>query len=838
MTRGSLRIYLGAAPGVGKTVAMLSEGARRAARGTDVVVGFVETHDRPLTMAATQGLEIVPRRTVRYRDANLEEMDLAAILARKPDCVLVDELAHTNVPGAGNEKRWQDIQELLDAGINVVSTVNIQHLESLNDAAYAITKVRQRETVPDAVVRGADQIELVDMSPESLRRRMAHGNIYAAGKVDAALSNYFRQGNLTALRELALLWLADRVDESLGRYRADHDITGTWPTRERIVVALSGGPEGETLLRRAARMASRGSGGELHAVHVARDDGLAGSSLPIIAQLRRLTEELGGTFHTVAGPEPSAAVLNYARAVNATQIVLGISRQPRWRSLLRRGTGEAIIADSGEIDVYVVTHEFARSGIPVVRKTAMPRSRVVQGLIAAVVAPVLLTAALCLLPDGVGFGLPLTVQLYLLVTVLVALLGGMIPAITAGVISSLLINWFFTPPLGTLTISDPQNASALVLFVVVAAVVSLVVHRSARRSDAVTSASAESAALAELSHTMLSSTDQLALLLRRSVDMFGATGAAIVTRPSPGHPKREVIAESDGFDAEANTGDWGAVEQVDQKRDLVLAGPPIAADRQRLLAAYAAHAGAVLHRRHLQTLAQSAQDLERDNRARTTLLSAVSHDLRTPLAGIKAAVGSLRSTDVTFSAEDEAELLEAIETSADRLDALIGNLLDMSRLQTGSLVAQSRVIDLAEVIGPTVRALGEPDRVAWTMGEDARRAIADPGLLDRVLANLLENGLRFQPLGTPILLNTSRLADRVEIRVIDNGPGVGPDQREAIFRPFQRYGDAPGGDGVGLGLAVARGFTEAMGGALVAEDTPGGGITMVVSLRALEDDEP
>ena len=327
MARGRLRIYLGAAPGVGKTVAMLNEGHRRAGRGTDVVVGLCETHGRAHTAGLLDGLEAVPAPAVDHKGTVLEEMDLDAILARRPQVALVDELAHTNAPGSRNEKRWQDIDELLDAGIDVISTVNIQHLESLNDAVASITGVTQRETVPDEVVRRAEQIELVDMAPEALRRRMAHGNIYAAEKVDAALANYFRVGNLSALRELALLWLADKVDAGLEGYRAEHGIDPTWPTRERVVVALSGGGEGDTLLRRGARIASRGAGGELLAVPGTASDGLTTAPLNQVAELRRLTEELGGEFHTVTGDDAAEAVLDFARGVNATQILLGASRR-------------------------------------------------------------------------------------------------------------------------------------------------------------------------------------------------------------------------------------------------------------------------------------------------------------------------------------------------------------------------------------------------------------------------------------------------------------------------------------------------------------------------------
>ncbi|MEV7775732.1 universal stress protein [Kitasatospora sp. NPDC086791] len=363
MPRGRLRVYLGAAPGVGKTYDMLAEGQRRASRGTDVVIAFVEDYGRPLTRRIAEGLETVPRRTMSYRGCAFTEMDLDAVLARRPQVALVDELAHTNVPGCRNGKRWQDVEELLEAGIDVISTVNIQHLESLNDVVEQITGIRQRETVPDDVVRRADQIELVDMSAEALRRRMAHGNIYPPERIDAALANFFRAGNLTALREIALLWAADRVEEALLRYRHDHGIQQPWSTRERVLVALSGGPEGETLIRRAKRTASRGAGGEFLAVHVARDDGLTGASPLLLARQRALVESLGGSWHTVAGDDPAEAVLGFAREVNATQIVIGATRRSRLKNLFGRGTGEAIIEGSGDdIDVYVVTHSEAAHG--------------------------------------------------------------------------------------------------------------------------------------------------------------------------------------------------------------------------------------------------------------------------------------------------------------------------------------------------------------------------------------------------------------------------------------------------------------------------------------------
>ena len=822
MARGRLRIYLGAAPGVGKTVAMLNEGHRRAGRGTDVVVGLCETHGRDHTASLLEGLEVIPRRRLDYRGAVMEEMDLDSIIARNPRVALVDELAHTNVPGSRHEKRWQDIHELLDAGIDVISTVNIQHLESLNDAVTSITGIIQRETVPDEVVRAADQIELVDMTPEALRRRMAHGNIYRPDNVDAALANYFRVGNLAALRELALLWLADRVDAGLERYRAAHGITQNWPTRERVVVALSGGPEGEVLLRRGARIASRLAGGQLLAVYVSSSDGLTTAPLSVVGVLRRLTDELGGEFHTVTGDDAAEAVLAFARGVNATQVLVGASRVPMWRRGFTPGMTERIIVGSGDIDVHVVTHPLAGRGFVHRRWRGLPRRRAWGGLAMAILLPPLLSWIL--LSDPFTSELPLDIPIFLLATVTVALVGGVLPAVIAAVLSSLLLNWFFVRPIGTFTVADPENGLALVVFVLVGVLVALIVHLNARRTEQATTAQRESAALAELSHSLLASTDQLPLLLRRAVDMFGVQAAAIIHRPA-GDPPR-VIAAVGAFDLLAPADH----EDADTNHELVLQPPGLAAGQRRLFDAFAAHVGAILQRQELQQSAVTAEKLARDNAARTALLSAVSHDLRTPLAGIKAAIGSLRSREVTWSVEDEEELKQAIEESADRLEALVGNLLDMSRLQAGALIAHPGPTDLGEVIPATLATLAEPSRAVWEIEPDARYVHADAGLLDRVLANVTENALRYQPQDVPVLVRASRIADRVEIRVIDTGVGVPPEDQERIFLPFQRHDDVPAGNGLGLGLAVARGLAEAMGGRLAAESTPGGGITMAITL--------
>lgn len=578
------------------------------------------------------------------------------------------------------------------------------------------------------------------------------------------------------------------------------------------------------MLRRGARIL-RGAGCELHAVYVARADGLAGPSVPDVAKLRGLCEDLGGTFHAVTGDDAATAVLEFATALNATEVVVGASRSAAWRRLFGSGVTDSIIAGAGDIDVLVVTHDGAGREHRPRRRGALPQQRVLIGLLFAVLAPALLSVVLAALP---AVGLPLIMLVFLMATVLVALVGGMVPALVAAVVSSLLINWFFTPPLRTFTIARPENVVAILVFLAVAAAVATVVHRSARRAAAALEAQRESTALAELTYTLLGTTDQMALLLNRAADMFGAEATAVVRRSTRDRPE-ELLETSTYFEVVPER-EPSTREAADTEHDLVLYGPLLAAEDQRLLAAFAAHAGAILHRRELQRTAGAADTLARDNRARTALLSAVSHDLRTPLAAVKAAIGSLRSTEVTFGADDRAELESVIEEAADRLSYLVDNLLDMSRLQAGALVAHARDVDLGEVVPNVVHGLSEPARVEWSLSPDARRVVADPGLLDRVLGNLVENAVRHAPPGDVVRLTSSRLREFAQIRVIDRGPGVSEAQRERMFLPFQRLGDAPAGNGVGLGLAVARGLTEAMGGTIEAEDTPGGGLTVVVWL--------
>lgn len=836
--RGRLRVYLGAAPGVGKTYAMLDEGRRRRERGVDLVVGLVETHGRAHTAALLDGLEVVPRRTVRHRGTDHTELDVDAVLARRPDVALVDELAHTNAPGSARAKRWQDVEELLRAGIDVVTTVNVQHLESLNDVVESITGVRQQETVPDEVVRRADQIELVDMSPEALRRRLAHGNVYQADTVDAALASWFRVGNLTALRELALLWTADRVEDALETYRHQHGIRDSWPARERIVVAVTGGPESETLVRRAARIAQRTSGTEVLALHVLRGDGLAGVAPEALVGLRTLVESLGGSWHAVLGDDAAEAVLDFARGVNATQVVLGATRRRGLAALLSPGIGSRVVNGSGDIDVLIVTHEHASHGRRTApRRGALTRRRLVGGWVLAALGPPLLALGVRAV-EGTG-ALSLALMLFLALTVGVALVGGLAPALATAVVGGLLSNYLFAPPVGTWTVAEPQHALAIVVLVAVAVAVSAVVDLAARRTLEAARSRAEAGALTTIAGTVLRGGDDavpvMLAQLRESLHLRGVT---------------LLLRDGDGWRAAASAGETGGAGDVpddvpgdvpgDVPHDvptvrvsddlaLALVGPAPSPQGYRLAGAVGQHVQAALERDRLGAEARQTRRERERGAMRTALLAAVSHDLRTPLASIKAGVTALRTSGAMIPQDEQAELLADVDHEADRLQLLIDNLLDMSRLDIGAVAPRRERVALDELVPRAVDAV--PDGgVVIDVPETLPLVDADAGLLERALANVVENAVRYSPPGSPPTVRAQCVGPDVVVRVVDRGPGVPDDEKTRMFGAFQRLGDAPQGHGVGLGLAVARGFVEANGGTLEAEDTPGGGLTMVLTL--------
>src|SRR5664280_2253095 len=628
---------------------------------------------------------------------------------------------------------------------------------------------------------------------------MAHGNIYAAEKTDAALSNYFRVGNLTALRELALLWLADQVDEQLDRYRAEHGITATWEARERVVVALTGGPEGETLIRPAARIAARAHGGYLLAVHVTSSDGLAGTDPQALARQRVLVESLGGSYHTVVGDSVPVALLDYARAENATQLVLGASRRGRLATFLTGpGIGAAVTRLSGAV-------------------------------MAVVALPVLTLALVGLRP---ALTLPSQILLYLLTVVAVAFVGGVYPALAAAVAGSLLLNYFFVPPLHTFTIAEPNNVLALVVFLTVVAAVSSVVDLAARRTRQAARLSREAVILSTAAGSVLRGETALPALLDRVRSTFAMSGVTLLERRAE-HPEDhwEVVASA-GVGCH-HPDDADVVVAAGEGLALVLRGRLLRAEDERVLTVFAVQAAAALERQRLAEAAAEAKPLAEADRFRTALLAAASHDLRTPLASAKAAVSSLRSTEVRWTTEERDELLATAEESLDKLARLAANLLDMSRLRAGALSVFPRAVGLDEIVPLALDELGaDGEDISVDVPATLPEVLADPGLLERVIANLVANAVRFSPPGRPPRVAASALGSRVELRVADRGPGIPAENRDRVFAPFQRLGDRDNSTGVGLGLALSRGLVEAMNGALHPEDTPGGGLTMVVSLPA------
>jgi len=836
--RGELRIYLGAAPGVGKTYAMLGEAHRRLERGTDVVAAVIETHGRSKTADLLEGIEVIPPRYIEYRGGSFPELDVPAVLARHPQVVLVDELAHTNTPGSKNPKRWQDVEELLDAGIAVISTVNIQHLESLNDVVAQITGIEQKETIPDLIVRQASQVELIDITPEALRRRLSHGNVYAPERIDAALSNYFRRGNLTALRELALLWLADQVDTALAKYRAENKITDMWEARERVVVAITGGPESETLVRRASRIASKSSA-ELMVVHVIRGDGLAGLSERRMSKVRELASSLDASLHTVVGDDVPTALLDFARENNATQLVIGTSRRSRFARIFEEGIGATIVERSAKIDVHMVTHEESKRGFRAA--SLSPRERRVTSWLAAFIVPSVICAVTVTWLDRYletgGES-----ALFFVGVLLVGLLGGVAPAAVSAVLSGLLLNYYLIAPRHSFTIAEPNAAVTELVLLVIAVAVAVLVDGAAKRTREARRASQEAELLTLFAGSVLRGAD-LETLLERVRETYSQRAVSMLRQPSEedraaGTTKGYVVA-CVGRDpcVTVDSADT-AIEVGDDEFWMLMAGKKLSARDRRVLSAVAKQAAGLIRQRDLAEEASRTQAIVEADELRRSLLSAVSHDLRTPLAAAKVAASSLRAEDVAFSPEDTAELLATIEESIDQLTALVGNLLDSSRLAAGVVRPDLRRVYLEETVQRALVSIGKGatgfyrsaiDRVKVDV--DDAVVMADPGLLERVFANLIDNALRYAP-NCLVRVNAGRVGDRVVINVIDEGPGIPRGTEDQIFGAFQRLGDHDNSTGVGLGMSVALGFVEAMGGSIQTSDTPGGGLTVVVDLAA------
>jgi two-component system sensor histidine kinase KdpD len=837
VARGSLRIYLGASPGVGKTFRMLGEGVRRFERGTDVVIGVVETHGRLQTAEQIRGLETVPMRSVNYRDTVLHELDVDGIIARNPRVVLVDEYAHTNAPGSLNEKRWQDVEQLLKAGIDVISTLNIQHLESLNDVIFRITGAHQRETVPDSIVRRADQLELVDMAPEAIRRRMAHGNIYPAERIDPALANYFRLGNLGALRELALIWVADRVEDSLQGYLESHGIAETWETRERVVVGITGVPDGEALIRRAARMSGR-IGGDLLGVHVVVDDGLTRDDKSSVANQRRLVTELGGTVYEVVGHDPAEALASFARREKATQLVIGATRRSRWHEISHGSFVARVTRLVDGIDVHVI----ATGGDPVTSARsrlrpplAIDRRRLVVAWMLSIIGLPLLIAAT--VPFRASLALSTEMLLVLTFVITVAAIGGRLIAAVVAIAASLLVNWFYVPPYNTLTIAAGENATALVVFVLVAVTVGSLVNVVSQRSLEARRARLEAEALL-LSATGLSGDpDPLPRLVGQLVSTFGLDGVQLL---QPGRDSGAVLAAAGVVGAEPTASFQLAAANQNQPMSSALVlqvfGRALSPDDQRLLQVLADQIAMVVDNRRLADEASEVSALADVDAVRIAMLRAVSHDLRTPLASIKAMISGLRDPDVAWTSAQLAEALLTVDEETDRLNRLVGNLLDASRLQIGALAVDLRPTTVIETIMSALQSVNAPsDAVEVDTPPDLSAVMCDPVLLERSLANIISNAIKHSPTGGRVRIDAADVADAVHIRVVDRGVGIAAGERTKVIAPFQRLGDQRTDDGVGLGLSIAKGFVDAMNGSLRLDDTPGGGLTVTITLPRAEE---
>jgi two-component system sensor histidine kinase KdpD len=819
MQRGNLRVYLGSAPGVGKTFRMLDEGWRRKERGTDVVIGYVETHGRPLTVAQLRDLEVVPRITREYRGAKLEEMDLEAILARRPDVALVDELAHTNVIGSTHEKRWQDVDAMLEAGIDVITTVNIQHLESVNDVVEKITGIRQQETIPDAVVRRAQQIEIVDVTPEALRRRMAHGNIYAADKIDASLSNYFRVGNLSALRELALLWLADRVEDSLKQYLDDHSIQQSWETRERLIVGVTGTPVDEALLRRAARIASR-TGAELFAVHVVKADEIRHAPADT-SVARELVDEFEGIFQEVVEDDVAAALVAFARAERGTQIVLGARRpRPKWRPA--SGVAEKVLHSARDLDVHIIAVGTERP--PRVRERRQRQSKswqrqVTAALVAAILLP-LITIAMAQVRSSVSNSTVFLV--YLVVILAMTTWAGALVGVLSALAASGLENFYFVKPLHTLEVARPDDVVALVAFLVFAVAASVVVTRFAKRSLDAERARAEAAILAEAAVSFATSHEDLLPLLDSLRNVFAASSVAILGL-------REGEWRVDLVSGEPYSSEGSHVFEIDEEHRLVVSGTTLNEQDNHLVGTFAERMAAALRAQIIARDASQLEELAEAESLRLALFRTASKELLGPLEKVQANISLLSGSHELRSLDERKAVLSGIEGQVRQLTRLVVNILDAGRLEAGEVQAHPEIIHLDVVLNSALASVDTKGRtIEREVPNDLPTFKSDPVIVQRVIANVLSNACRFGPVDQPVSIKAGVVGDRLELLVVDRGPGMSPAQRDVILAPFDRLS----GDqlNAGLNLTVASGFMQVLGGRLHFEDTPGGGLTVAIEL--------
>ena len=850
--QGRLKIFLGAAPGVGKTYEMLLAGKARQREGIDVVVGLVETHGRAETKALLEGLEILPRKEVEYRERTLSEMDLDAILARKPKLVLVDELAHTNVPGSRHAKRYQDVDEILAAGIDVYSTLNIQHLESLNDVVAQITRVRVRETLPDHVIDQADEIEVIDLTPKDLIERLQAGKIYTRNVADRALEHYFSEGNLTALREMALRRTAQRVDEQMLSYMQAHAIRGPWAAGERVLVCINEHPSSLSLVRYARRVADRlQAKWEAVYIETTRHQSLTERERDRIASALRLAEHLGGGAVTIPGRHIATDLIDYARDQNITHIIIGKSQRSRWFEMLHGSVVHDLMRHSGNIGVHVVSGEEAAETEPTATATEIRP----QGF-----GPYLASTVMVALALAVGFplnqyiSLPNISMVFLAAVLFSAIRYGLWPSLYASLLSTLAYNFFFLQPLYTLTVADPSNVVALVFFLIVAVLTSQLAARVRREARASRQRAASTAALygfsrkiaaiGDMDDLLWATAHQIASMLKLHVILLLPHEGVLQVRA--GYPPEDELNEADlaaatwawtqgkpaGRDAETLPGakrlflplgtERGPVGVIGFDREQ--AGPLLTPDDRRLLNALCDQAAIAIERINLAGDVDQARVVAETERLRSALLTSISHDLRTPLSSIIGSVSSLRSFGASFDTATRDELLLTIQEEAERLNRFVGNILDMTRLESGALAPRQEPIDLEDAIfaatKPATRLLTH-HRLILDIAADLPLLRLDYVLFGQVLFNLLDNAAKYAPHGTTITVRGRLSGGDLRIDVLDEGPGIPEADLEHIFDKFFRV---HGGDrrraGTGLGLAICRGFVDAMGGRISATNRP------------------
>lgn len=846
--RGKLKIFLGAAPGVGKTYEMLSSGAERHREGVDVVVGIVETHGRAETERLARGLETLPRARVSYKGRILEEMDIDAVLARRPSLVLVDELAHTNAPGSRHPKRYQDVEELLDAGIDVYTTLNVQHVESLNDVVAQITRIRVRETVPDSIIDRADEIEVVDVTPEVLIQRLHEGKVYVRDAAQRALKHYFSPGNLTALRELALRRTAQRVDEQMLNYMRAHAIAGPWPTDERLLVCIDGGPASTGLVRYARRSADR-LRCNWAAIHVETLGHVPVSEAERdrLSEAFRLAEKLGGKAVMLSGDHVTDTILDYARENNVTQIVLGRPAGGRFLAAFRPTLVGSLIRNAGMIGIHVVPGDAGST------ERAIRTRAVGEGIDPMPYAVSTLTIGLAIvLGRLIQLVAPLpNISLVFLAAILFTAVNyGLWPSLFASLLSTLAYNFFFLPPLYTFTITDPANVLALIFFTVVAVLTSNLTARTRRQivvaqaqiktTTELNSFSRKLAGINDLDDLLWAASFQIASMLKlRVVFLFPADGHMSV---AAGYPPDDVADEADlaaarwAFDHQCPAG-RGSNTLPGAKRlflpirtasgmlavvglDREAPGPLFTADEGRLLDALLDQIAVSIERIRLAEDIDNARVMSETERLRGALLTSISHDLRTPLASIIGAVSSLRSYFDRYDAKQRGELIATIEDEAERLNRFVGNLLDITRLEAGALNIRADRVEIGELVETALRRAARllaRHRVEIDLSPDLPPVRADSVLLEQVIFNLLDNAAKYSGPGSLVRISAERAHDEVLIRVSDEGEGIPPDEIEHIFDKFHRVraGDQRPA-GTGLGLAVCRGFVEAFGGRITA----------------------